>query len=242
MPLAAPDWNNLRNREHFNLHREFRELAEETGIGTLGLNDLFPEYLQVYEQEEKAQGQLRGSALSESIAQADAAREETFRGLRLVLKGLSHHYREDIRRAAKRLGIFLGVQNRLRHLGYDRKTATLTALLRDLQKDSAGDTKLLNLTGWVQELQQRNETFQARKAQRHTERASRPAIPLKEVRHTADLLFARIRERIQAEMLIQGGAVLQEFSRKWNVRVESYQRELARRRGRSVRRRKEARD
>jgi len=242
MHFSTPDWKNLRNGEHFGLHREFRDLVEESGAEALGLGELFSEYLPIYEQEKNAQGQIRKSAFSAQVARADAARDQTIRGLRIIIRGLTLHYRKETRRAAQRLQIAFDSQGNVTRKAYDSETAFITALLGNLQTDLAADVDRLNLTDWVQELQRQNEALQDWMARRYTEQAQRLRVPLRQVRRTMDQLFIRIRERIQAELVLQPQGLPADFTREWNARVESSQQELAKRRGRSARKRKAQQD
>ena len=113
----------------------------------------------------KAQAAL-GSGLVKNLTtevfQKDTFRDETFKGLRMLIDaGLKRHARPDFQKACARLAkIFDSHGKNLYRWSYEEQTKALKALFKDLEQERAEqDLKMIGGADWLEELKHDQEAF-----------------------------------------------------------------------------------
>ncbi len=103
----------------------------------------------------------KGSELTPEIQQLDEKRDSLFMGLKITVNSWAiHHYNEEKKNAAFLISDKIGnASSDVAHLRYQEETATLNALILDFQNELADQIALLDLTEWVEKLQQTNIAF-----------------------------------------------------------------------------------
>jgi hypothetical protein len=234
MAIADLHLNHLRNEEHYQFHTDFKKLIESNDPATLKIGALFTSYAQMYSNEGEALDLIRKSALTEDIAQADSYRDSIFRGMCDAVKSAEKHFNPATQQAATRLRVVLDHYGNVAVKGYDEETAAISKLVADLEKEYSADMAATGLTGWVSELKTRNNNFDALKKNRYSEASEKTMLRMKQVRVDIDNKYHEITNRINALIIVEGGAAYAAFVNEMNARINSYSKTLAQRKGRNA--------
>ena len=100
--------------------------------------------------------------LTTEVFQKDTYRDETFKGLRMLIDaGSKRHARPDFQKASFRLAkVFDSHGKNLYRWSYEEQTKALRNLFQDLEKDQAvQDLQAIGATEWLQELKHDQEAF-----------------------------------------------------------------------------------
>lgn len=233
MKIEIIHLSHLRNEEHFQFHTDFKNLTETSDPALLGIAPAWADYLLQYNNEREALDVIRKSAVTDELAEADALRDNTYKGLRDALKSAGRHFLAEKQQAAARLKVVLDHYNGMSIKPYDEETAAINSLLAELANHVA-DLTLLGLSEWVSELQANNQAFDSLKKARYSEIASKTQLRMKETRVLSDDAYSHITERINALAIVNGEAANAAYINELNQRIASYSNLLARRKGRNA--------
>ncbi len=233
MKIQKIHLNNLHNEEHFQFYAEFKSMVENAGAAKLKIQSQFDVFVALYDQEDEALKKITKSALTEQIEEADKQRDFIFRGLADTNKAALNHYNAEVREGARRLQIIFDAYGNIARKSPNKATAAIYNLLQELNAHSEEVDDVGTLSGWMDELERKNQALDELIKQRYDESAQRNTLVLKEVRAQVDDAYRAITERIDALMLIEGSVVYEEFIRRLNVVIEKYNNTLARRQGNS---------
>ncbi|SEB35761.1 hypothetical protein SAMN04489761_0090 [Tenacibaculum sp. MAR_2009_124] len=105
--------------------------------------------------------QSKGSELTPQIAELDAQRDASFVGLKLTVSAwASNHYNENLKNAAFLISDKIASYGAdVQLLRYQEETATLSAIINDLETDLIAEVTSLELTQWVSHLKNLNNSF-----------------------------------------------------------------------------------
>jgi hypothetical protein len=224
---------SLRNEEHYQFHTEFSSLVEEFQPAHLGVEAIFPEYGTKLLLIGQVLSIIHASHHTRKLAESDEIRDNTYQGFKDSVKSFFNHFLLEKREAASRL--FLVIENfgNPTLLPYEQETATLTALLSELNGNSAADVQLLGLGDWVTELAANNAGFNQLMQTRVVDNADKPNVNLKETRRAVDELYQNMVKRINALIVVNGEASYAVFVNRLNELIEQYEQLLAIRKGRN---------
>jgi len=233
MVIVKIDLKNLRNEEHYQFHTDFKKLTEESNPATLGVTEKFSAYLPANANEGVGLDVIRKSEATDDIADADAMRDGTFRGMTHFVKSAANHFNSEKREAAARIQLIFDYHGNLTVKPYDEETAAISNLTEELEKHTA-DITLLGLPEWITELKANNKSFADLKKLRYTETSSKTQLRMKEVRVLVDAAYAKVTEHINALIVINGEAAYDRYVNELNQRIDSYSKLLAQRKGRNA--------
>jgi hypothetical protein len=221
---------NMRNEEWFNFYTEFKTFALKHSPENLDIEVLFAVFLSLYGKADEAMEVLRKSSFTTEIIQLDDERDNTFRGLSGSIETALHHYDPAKRAAAERLKPLFDHYGNLSAKPYNEETAGIYNLLQELRGQYAPQSAALELTGWIDELERRNQAFEAAILTRNTESAGKSTeVKLLDIRRQTDRCYLDIVERLEALMLIRGEAAFGGFVKELNANIERYNNVLSRR-------------
>ncbi|MDR1180991.1 MAG: DUF6261 family protein [Bacteroidales bacterium] len=223
----------LRNNEHYQFLTEFKDLVESIGTDELKITADYASFTVLHKQENESIQKIFKSEITEKRLQADRERDNTFRGMADTIKGAKNHFNVAVSEAAGRMEILFKTYGNVARKPYNEETAAIHTLLAELNGKYAADVKLLGLKEWVNELEQKNNTFDTLTKVRFTELGTRTELKSKEVREEIDKIYYAIVKHINALMLIEKSSVYINFIHQWNVRIKVYNDLLAQRKGRS---------
>lgn len=103
----------------------------------------------------------KGSELTPQIAELDQRRDELLMGLKTtVATWATYHYKAGFKNASFVIADLINSYGeRLVKLRYQQETATITAIVNDLESTLKKEVTLLGLTDWVSELKATNIAF-----------------------------------------------------------------------------------
>jgi len=221
----------LKNEVHFQFHTEVKHLIEKFTPSALGIDKLYPTYLEYFEMEETAIEPIQKSAHTADLASYDHERSFTYKGLSAAVKAYTFHFEDHMKDAAERLSIVFKHYGNLSAKSYDEKTASIRNLINDLKTDYAEDINTTGLATWVDMLEEQNNEFDAVMRERYTDEANKSTLKMREVRNGIDTLYSSITEKINALVIINGPDSYAEFIKELNQRIERFQKILAQRKG-----------
>lgn len=159
--LKAPHFENYRNGDfvqYCNNVLELMDAARATNLNVAPqrttLNDTMTQFNDVWQP-------ARGSELTPNIAALDADRDSVYTGLKMTVDAwATNHYLDDHREAAYIVSDNIkGHGERVHRMRYQQQTATLNAIINDLENQYAPQITLLGLADWVDTLKNLNEDF-----------------------------------------------------------------------------------
>jgi hypothetical protein len=229
--------SRLRNDEHFQFMTDFTNLVKRFKAETLKIVPQFNAFLALYKQEDEVLKKIAKSALTAQIAEADAARDEVFRGMADAVLSASRHYNAPVREAGERLQIVMQTYGNVAKKAEAEETSAIHNLLQELTTKHLADMEQLDLGGWIQELDRRNIAVERLMEARYTEEAGRSGLVLREVRGQVDEAYRVVANRVDALQIVEGGAAgapWAAFIAEINAIVERTENIVAIRRGRAA--------
>ncbi|MDR1886798.1 MAG: DUF6261 family protein, partial [Prevotellaceae bacterium] len=172
----------FRNNRHFEFMTEIRglltpaviarspKIAEQADIITRLLGEEDIAVLQVRKYEE-----------SDEILRTDAARGNSFTGMKALLKVALKHKDDNIRKAAERLKPFFDANKNLARLSLDEETAAIYNLLQELDA-RPNEVQTVGIAALTEELRGYNQELTALMESRYSAEARRTNLKMKEVR------------------------------------------------------------
>jgi hypothetical protein len=203
MKIIRFNLKNLRNGEWFGFFTLFKGWEERFGKKNLGIEDLYDQFILLYEKISRLMEVLRKSALTRKIKEADRQRDKLFRGVYGVVKSSGAHPDAAKRDAA---GHLLNLLNKYKLLILNRNMETKSAaaynLLQDLHGTTyAGDVSLLALAEWITGLEKAEQNFQALDAERTNESIDKPKEYLQLFRSETDSYYTAMINILDARLL-----------------------------------------
>jgi hypothetical protein len=233
MKILKMRFTNLRNEEWFQFMTEFKDLAEKSTPETLGISELFTQFLSAYADADIAAEIIRKSPETAQMQEADRKRDATFRGLANAVDAFTHHFNAGKRQAAEELTIVLDHFGNLAQKPSNEETAGIYNLLQELNGKYAPQVQLLALGDWVQELEQNNNEYETLVKQRNVELAERPKLRMSNVRSQTQDIYRKISERIEALIIVNGANAYASFVDELNVFIKHYNSIISQRQGRN---------
>ena len=232
----------LRNEEWFQFYTELKALVEQFGASALDIDALFQVFVSLYADADEALEIIRKSATTKQIEEADAVRDQMYRGFVDAIKSALNHFWVPKREAAERVQIVIDHYGNIARKPYDDETASLFNFIQEMNGTYAADINTLGVKEWIDKMNSDNQTFQGLMDNRYTEGAGKTYLRMKDVREKTDRCYRDMIERLDALMLINGDTQYAPFVNELNTRVERFDNMLAQRKGRSQAKKKSAED
>jgi hypothetical protein len=233
MKIIRINLRALRNEEWFNFFTEFKTFVTERSPEALDIVELYALFLTLYVLADEALEKLLKSGYTQVIIDADAQRDDVFRGLTTAVQSASFHYDPVRREAATELSLVLDHYGNLAVRPYNEETAAIGNLIQDLRGRYAGAVQTLDLAGWVDELERRNNAFETAVLDRNRETAAKPDLNLRDLRRQINSCYLDIVRRIEAAILLRGEGAYADFVRTLNANIDRYRIALKRRSGKT---------
>jgi Family of unknown function (DUF6261) len=224
---------NLQNGEHFYYQKEFVDLVTEHGAGTLHIEAEFAAYMPLYLLEVATYKQHRKSSITREIANADIKRNVNFSGWVKAVKSALNHYEAPKQLAAQNLMLLVDHFKSLPRKPYNSKSTTVKTWIYQCRVVHAEPMAMLDLNGWVDEMEVRNNAFDALVNNRFDENEKKTNVNMKEARTAVDKAFRALLNRMEAFLLIDAEPDLEKFIHRMNVRSVDRRDKLAQRAGRA---------
>jgi hypothetical protein len=212
----------LRNEEWFNFFTEFKTFVEKTSPEVLDIEALFIVFICLLKEADEALEKIKKSNFTAAIIQADECRDDAFRGLSYSARSALFHFDESKKAAAERLVTILDHYGNIADKPYNEETASIYNFLQDIRNQYSDEIDILDLSGWLNELERTNNEFEQIILKRNQEYAGRTELNMFNVRKKTDRAYLDIIERIEALALIQGEEKFRDFFKTLNANIERY--------------------
>jgi hypothetical protein len=185
--------------------------------------DLLTAYIQALQQEQRVYKWLRKSEWTAKKADADHARDRTFKGIVAIVKTDMNHFDPSIRDNALHVHNLLAAYGNLTKADYDAETANIDSLVARLTgEEYYNSVQALNLTGWVNELHEQNELFKSYVDDAAQEKIEKPEIAPIAARSQTDNALKQITNRITSLVILNGKDAYAGFIAEFNVLADHY--------------------
>jgi hypothetical protein len=224
----------MRNEEWFNFFAEFKKFVEETSPETLNVEELFVMFLVLFADVDTVMEVMRKSSYTSILVSLDDKRDETFRGLTTAVESAAHHFDPLVKEAAENLAPLWNHYGNLAGRPFNEETSAIVNFIQELRGKFAPAIQTLGLTGWVDELERRNDAFETAVLDRNRESADKSELHVLGLRKKIDRCYLDIIERIEAQILLQGDETFATFVKTLNANIDRYLAVLNRRGGKKV--------
>lgn len=235
MTIKKSDLRSFRNNEHLNFHQGVRKIITDITPVSLNVETQFGIYETQIEKEAEAIEPLRKSIITDELADADAIRDNTFRGITDAVLSATRHFTAGIRTAAIKIDTEV-----MKHYGniakrtYEEETTLITKFITDLQSKYDADCSLIGINPWLVELKKNNDYFNTLYFNRIDDESAKTQLRMKQSKMEVDVAFKVIIKRIEALIEINGEANYKDFVLKINELIDKYNIIQAQRKGRNA--------
>ncbi|MDR1865118.1 MAG: DUF6261 family protein [Bacteroidales bacterium] len=230
MKITRLYFQYLRNEAHYQFLTLVRKLFISRPEAAAIVADLLPSFNELVDLEGTLTDAVKASELTQELAEADQRMDRYIVGINTAVESALHHYDANMVKAAKAIEIRLkSFRGEIEKKPYEEESAAVHILLTDLQGAYAPQVSLLNLNGWVAELDAAHAEFDRIFDLRNLARASKPQQRLRDVRKEAEAAYRRIVERIDAYGVLNGEQNTALFVAELNEKVAYFNDHIHRR-------------
>ncbi|MDR1865393.1 MAG: DUF6261 family protein [Bacteroidales bacterium] len=226
------DVKQFRNKTHFEFMTGIQTLLASGVItGSPKIAAQADAFSRLLAEEDTAVLQVRKYEESNDIIRMDAARDNTFTGIKALLRVALKHKDDHIRKAAERLKPFFDANGNLARLSLDEETAAIHNLLQELDA-RPGEVQTVGIAALTEELRGYNGELKTLMESRYTAEAQRSHLKMKEVRKSIDTVYLKLISLLEADAAINDEAPYTDLFAEINARVTRYANIMAQEKGR----------
>jgi hypothetical protein len=171
-----------------------------------------------------------GSELTPEIQELDNRRDLVFLGLKMTVDAwATNHYYAEWRHAANKVSESIARHSgRVAKMRYQQETATLSAIIKDLNVSLSNEVAELGLTGWVIELEMLNTAFNDKYVQRAQDLSGFEPGAIVALINEATKAFRKLKSMFEARFAVaeaDGMEYITEFrqtANEWNSITHQY--------------------
>lgn len=230
MRIIKAHLKRQRNNGHFQFFLAFEQITTDLNPAELKIEPQFEVWQLAFRDEDRALKKVTKSPLTPEIHAADAQRDEMFRGIVDTNRASLNHYDPEKKTACRRIQIVLDAYGNVTRLPITEKTSAIFNLLEELGASHHDDVEVAGLVGWAEQLECSNKNVDRLIAERWKEISERTNISMKDVRKRVDDAYTAIVDHIHALYDVFGGEIYENFIRRLNAVIETYNAASARRR------------
>ncbi len=170
-----------------------------------------------YDEALKDSAAVPSSAIA---AEADAARDNAWRGANNYLKAMTAHPTDEVSAAASEVKSLFDKYGDPTTLPQTEESGIFHNLLQDLKAIDNGKRSAIAFEAWLENLESCESAFLAAVSQRTTEEAARQVGVVKERRKEADEAYRLLVEKVNALAIVNGDADYATFIDRVNVIID----------------------
>lgn len=146
----------------------------------------------------------RGSELTPQIVALDNLRDTIYLGFKTTVDAwANYHYTEEKKNASFLISDKLkSYGTRIHSMRYQQETATLNAIINDMENELSQEVALLNLTDWITKLKEANTSFNEKYVERAKELSLEENGIITELRTTSITQFRALKAIFEARMAV----------------------------------------
>jgi hypothetical protein len=189
--------------------------------------------VQLLAEEDIVALQVRKYDESDEIILVDIARDNSFTGMKALLKVALKHKDVNIRKAAERLKPLFDACKNLTRLSLDEETAAIYNFLQELDA-RPNEVQTIGIAALTEELRGYNQELTALMESRYSAEARRTNLKMKEVRKNMDAAYRTLISLVEADATLNGEEPYTELFAEINARVTRYANIMAQEQGRRI--------
>ena len=220
-------YRSLRNEAHVEYHGLVVKLIEKFKPDTLGIGKLYDNYKAKYGEEVSVLDMVQKNEYTQEIVEQDNVRDSIVYGFTTAVKSALNHYDSNMRAAARKVEMVLKSYGNIPNRSYDRETAAIDDLIRELGDSRKNEIHALNLQVWLEKMSQANFTFRELMNKRYSDTAQRPTLNMRETRQEVDQIFSQTLNFIEALVMVNGLSQYDTFIKELNAISTRYKNLLA---------------
>jgi hypothetical protein len=224
----------LHNGEHVAFHEESLEQLLRANPEQLGVSEQFETYRNAAADQKISMDVFMASEKSAESAKLDKRRDRGYSAFKAYLKVYANDEDSALNEAAERI-LFVVRKSAIDNgnpvlLGLAKETTAINSLIRNLEPLHA-DIERIGATGRLNELATANRLFEELQIERNIEKAGKHPGNVKVARVTTDAAYHAVVERINAQVILQGGDVFDSYIKEQNAVIDKYANLVAHRKG-----------
>ena len=223
---------NLSNSQHFEFMNSFKNLLESEGLHAIPtIAASYATFVNAFENEDRYFLVTQGSELTESLTNADKARDRIFTCLKTIVNAWAKNYvlpteqseALKVKKLLDRYKLNVDVQQ-------DSETALIKNLIADLKTEAITNAlTTIRAENLVSVLENQNKLFAEILAQRDAETARKPKGALRKTRLTVDKQYKNLLKIIEVFAHIGDNTeMFENFIITWNATIVHYEQILVR--------------
>jgi hypothetical protein len=226
------DVTQFKNNRHFEFFTEINGLLTPVVISRSSKIAAQAAILaRLLGEEDIVALQVRKYDESDEILLVDAARDNSFSGMKALLKVALKHKDNNIRKAAGHLKPLFDANKKLTRLPLDEETAAIHNLLQELDA-RPNEVQTVGIAALTEEIRGYNQELSALMGSRYSAEARRTHLKMKEVRKKMDAAYLKLISLFEADAALNGEEPYAELFSEINARVTRYANILAQEKGR----------
>lgn len=203
--MNAIELKLLRNAEYLQYVKDFAGIINLNNPSTLQIDAKLSAFTTKITELEALYKKALASEKTQEILVLDERRDSAVTGINYFLLSQTYHYEADKRQKAQTLLNSMALYGSgIARLNYQAETATLNNLLRDWENKPDLTMALadFDLSGWVAELKNANDQFNAKYLSRTQEYGDASPETIKLKREETNAVYYALRDRIDALHLL----------------------------------------
>jgi len=224
------NYKNMSNEAYVTYHEVVGGIFVKFGaekIKQTGIEKLFMEYNRAYANVVSVLDVIQKSAYTKEIEAQDRIRDRKCYALVTAVKLAII----DEIEGADKVEMVINYYGNIARRGYDKETAAIDDLIRELRDNWADEIKSLNLADRLKDLEVENAKFKELMDKRYVEIAQRSDINMRNARQLLDNIFRAILNFFEAMTILSEDPIHNEFAKELNAVSTRYKNILAQQKG-----------
>jgi len=200
----------------------------------LHITDEYAAFTPLLAEEASVMEIIRKNSYSESVIEADEARDLIFNFIKTSVKNLTRSYEATVAAAAEKVLNIINNYKAVSRFGLQEETGKLISLLADLREPSVlALCTQIGITAHLTELENANNRFKTMMTDRRAEEAQKPLRSAGDLINEIKTPYNAIIDKINALVVVNGEAGYKDFVTKVNVLISEYRKVVRMRRSRA---------
>lgn len=226
--------NILHNEEHFNFLTDFSELITAATPAALNIADEYAAFTPLLAEEASVMEIIRKNSYTESVIEADEARDLIFSFIKASVKNMTKSYDATVAAAAEKVLNIINNYKDVSRFGLQEETGKIINLLDDLKVASVmALCTQIGIKAHLTELENANNRFKTLMTDRRAEESQKPLRSAGDIIEEIKTPYNAIIDKINALVVVNGEAGYKDFISKVNVLISEYRKVVRMRRSRA---------
>ncbi len=222
----------LKNASHKAFMSEVKSLLESENMASHGMEKVIEPFNLAIQAEEDAGRVRRKSFITDELVKQNAQREELYAGLTHHYESCLRHYDTAMRNAAHYISIHIKSIAYMHNCSNPIRTVRISLLIERLRSlKNTESLELLQISGWLNALENLNETYNNTWMDRISESSQRGNGNVRKARMVTDKVYQDVVWRVNALMTINEPEEYERFVRLLNVNIAREKKSIAIREG-----------